>query len=1182
MSSWELQVTPQEVKYFKQLFQVAGQAQEGIVTGAEAVRFFAGSGVPNQILSEIWETADRDKAGYLTEETFAIALKLIACAQHGKEPNANVLSTVVPLPQFDGANGITPSPYISKASPLPTSASLRSAATVPSNNSEPVITPQELEKYLNIFKLHQPINGILDANTAKSIFIKSKLPTDVLGQIWNLADVRQSGTLNQTEFVIAMHYIAKLMDGTISTLPDNLSPAIYQSAVGSSNINNTVPPPPQSPLARSMTVSSPAFQNARQQSMMTPPQRARTIDSLGNLAFGSASFSEFPTTSTTSYQQQHWDVTAAEKQQFDSFFNKIDSGNTGVVQGKEAVEFFKNSRLPETDLAHIWDLADIQQRGALSRDEFAVAMHLIHKRLSGEALPKALPHSLIPPSHHTSAAANVAAAAFTPTMNNQQKAAASSARQPTNRSLLDDDGTNNADLLGDFADDKISAETNQLNLMQNQISSLSLQTREAKQQTIVAGNTLEQLLQQKKELEAQLTNVRMTHEAAVKDLNEIQETVRREEAEWNKVRVEYEAAQNNLTNMQNEVTQLKQTLENGRSETEQLRRRVAEIQEETRNVHAELDNMRSQTKQQGMMIDINRRQVTAAEQDRAQAKRHLEDYKVAANLTKDENDDGSSSNSDDNEDGTFSSDLPKKSPVQSPSLQQSDMFGNSGVGRSITNSTSPHTENSTMSSLALDNLFGISSTSPASVNAQARNSSSPFMESNNISNKTSGSDSFDLFASNKVNAHVFSTPGTASTANDFDAIFGSFASPSPTAASATIPAHSKSPSAASTTNDPMSWATTATSSSPVTSPFMTSPTAKSTRGPPPPPPPQSRHHRQPSESVSSIASGGAIIASSPAAASATPKRQRAPPPPPPPPSHPSPSNNVDASAVAPTSPASAAPASVFSSSSSIPSTTGETTTAIDQPLSQTNQTVKEAKKNTNSTVDNDDEDDDFEAAFSGKELSEAKIVTNEKDDEFTDFDDAFKVLDDNKNNNTATTELNTNAFTNDDWASAFNSNGGAIASFGSPSAPQNANTNTNDDWDKIFGMPSNVDNNNNHTDTPTSALNNNVTTNAAADKGFADAFASFGDDFGKSSLTAAISSPSSHNNTTTATVPSPQTTVNSGVQQPPSDIGIVGDKVEELVKMGFGEKEAKDALNRYDQNLEKASNFLLDQSSTKQ
>lgn len=42
---------------------------------------------------QIWETADRDNLGYLTPETFSVALKLIACAQHGCEVLEPILST---------------------------------------------------------------------------------------------------------------------------------------------------------------------------------------------------------------------------------------------------------------------------------------------------------------------------------------------------------------------------------------------------------------------------------------------------------------------------------------------------------------------------------------------------------------------------------------------------------------------------------------------------------------------------------------------------------------------------------------------------------------------------------------------------------------------------------------------------------------------------------------------------------------------------------------------------------------------------------------------------------------------------------------------------------------------------------------------------------------------------------
>ena len=49
------------------------------------------------------------------------------------------------------------------------------------------------------------------------------------------------------------------------------------------------------------------------------------------------------------------------------------------------------------------DLADINSNGRLTRDGFAVAMHLIQKKLAGQDIPSKLPPSLMPPSARVSA-----------------------------------------------------------------------------------------------------------------------------------------------------------------------------------------------------------------------------------------------------------------------------------------------------------------------------------------------------------------------------------------------------------------------------------------------------------------------------------------------------------------------------------------------------------------------------------------------------------------------------------------------------------------------------------------------------------------------------------------------------------------------------------------------------------
>lgn len=48
--------------------------------------------------------------------------------------------------------------------------------------------------------------------------------------------------------------------------------------------------------------------------------------------------------------------------------------------------------------SHNRDLADLHNDGCLTRDGFAVAMHLIQGKLAGKGIPASLPLSLIPPA----------------------------------------------------------------------------------------------------------------------------------------------------------------------------------------------------------------------------------------------------------------------------------------------------------------------------------------------------------------------------------------------------------------------------------------------------------------------------------------------------------------------------------------------------------------------------------------------------------------------------------------------------------------------------------------------------------------------------------------------------------------------------------------------------------------
>ena len=93
-----------------------------------------------------------------------------------------------------------------------------------------------------------------------------------------------------------------------------------------------------------------------------------------------------------------WAVTKDEKKLYDDLFKAWDGFGKGYISGDQAIEIFGQSGLPKTELEKVWTLSDPNNKGRLNLDEFAVAMHLIYRKLNGYPLPNRLPPELVPPS----------------------------------------------------------------------------------------------------------------------------------------------------------------------------------------------------------------------------------------------------------------------------------------------------------------------------------------------------------------------------------------------------------------------------------------------------------------------------------------------------------------------------------------------------------------------------------------------------------------------------------------------------------------------------------------------------------------------------------------------------------------------------------------------------------------
>ncbi|PKS11974.1 hypothetical protein jhhlp_001270 [Lomentospora prolificans] len=400
-----LSLTPEEKRLYGQLFRQADFDNVGVVTGEIAVTFFEKTRLDRTILGKIWQISDTENRGFLTPAGFSVALRLLGHAQAGRDPTPELARQSGPLPHFDGVAIPTP------ASPPPP-ASIQPQGTGTGPVRIPPLIPDKAAQYASIFERQPLIAGnLLPGDQAKQIFERSSLPNEILSVVWQLVDTEQRGALIVSEFIIAMHLLNAMKVGALKSLPSSLPPALIEAA------NRRGPAPRQSPTTTG-TLSAIPRQLSGSTQMRTgsplgrspPPQVARSAVNVG------------------------WAITPAEKAKFDTIYDDLDKTKRGYITGEEAVPFFSQSNLNPTTLAQIWDLADINSQGVLSRDEFAVAMYLIRQQRANRdgtaVLPATLPPSLVPPSMRNQVRPTTANSAFDAPIPQPQP--------PTQKSALDD------------------------------------------------------------------------------------------------------------------------------------------------------------------------------------------------------------------------------------------------------------------------------------------------------------------------------------------------------------------------------------------------------------------------------------------------------------------------------------------------------------------------------------------------------------------------------------------------------------------------------------------------------------------------------------------------------------------------------------------------------------------------
>ncbi|KAI9446621.1 hypothetical protein H4582DRAFT_2116972 [Lactarius indigo] len=667
--------TQGEAALVNQIFNKHDPQKFGVITGDVAVKVFGGANLNATTLGQIWGIADAENQGFLTRKGVSIAVRLLGWAQKGDAISADLVNKPGPLAVIDGFP--SPSEPRRAISPSPQS---------PGSRLPPPLTVQDKAKFARLFNGCGPVNGLLSGEKAREVFVKSKLPVEKLSQIWNLSDTHNRGSLDVADFTVAMYLIQASMSGQLSFIPTTLPPGLYEMASGSSGgavashatgnsgsfspgLSGTFPQNNGSSVVRPQLTGKPLqpqYSGQPLQQQFTGPALQQHQTGPTKLPRNAPAPAPGPFAAASAAQPQPaWDVTPAEKANADKFFDTLDVQKRGYIEGDVAVPFMIDSKLPEDDLALIWDLADLNNDGRLTREGFAVAMHLIIGKLAGKDLPSTLPPSLIPPSMRmaavpatspfhpppsetlkdllwddspTSPAASQPQSAIlqpqrTGPLSPQSSFSPPQATVPhpsgrgvfgfpvSNKDLLDDDD----DAGAGVPSVAIHNHSVEIGNLQNQLQSTTRSLENTKTERSTVEATVQDQAAQLSTLQTQLSSAKAAYETESRLLSTLRERFSNQTSQIQKAREELIRAESDLSAIRVEKAEVEQGLLRDKEEVRELQRKMTETGSVIEQVKVEIEKAKKDAKQQKGLLAIAKKQLSTREAEKSKISQELQE-----------------------------------------------------------------------------------------------------------------------------------------------------------------------------------------------------------------------------------------------------------------------------------------------------------------------------------------------------------------------------------------------------------------------------------------------------------------------------------------------------------------------------------------------------------------------------
>ncbi|XP_063810003.1 ralBP1-associated Eps domain-containing protein 2 isoform X2 [Pseudophryne corroboree] len=314
------------------------------------------------------------------------------------------------------------------------------------------LTDNEQKRYSELFSLCQ-VEGsarlAADSSKVGELFRGSQLPAETLHQITELCGAKHGGYFGPAQFFIAMKLIAAAQADLpvhLESIKCELPLACFFSMKSDKNVKSGIQSRNKDTQLSILTASEKGHQHCRGEgeskldvkTIVTSPQKSSVSspnygygksqsspdhhsgaayetrqpallqqDGQLSLNYGNQSAPLQPSLSQSfsveresqdksdSYSEDPWRITEEQREYYTNQFKTLQPDLNSFISGSVAKNFFTKSKLPISELSHIWDLSDVDCDGALILPEFCAAFHLIVAKKNGYDLPDTLPKTLL-------------------------------------------------------------------------------------------------------------------------------------------------------------------------------------------------------------------------------------------------------------------------------------------------------------------------------------------------------------------------------------------------------------------------------------------------------------------------------------------------------------------------------------------------------------------------------------------------------------------------------------------------------------------------------------------------------------------------------------------------------------------------------------------------------------------